>query len=263
MELTYTQKKHFYDHGYLHIPGVIPRLMLDNAVRAINNGVGQGMNVSDMPRFHSQSFCPEVQQTPHIKDLFNATPLFELIESVVEKGKVAKQGGGQIALRWPSFPPVDGPMPKPHGHLDGLYSPNNGVPKGTVQNFTLLAGVYLSDVLEPYAGNFTAWPGTHWKFQEYFRKHGTEGFENGMPKIEMPEPVQLTGKAGDVFLAHYQLAHSAAPNFSPHTRYAIFFRVTHTDRLGNFRKEALTDIWLEMPGIKKLFLSQEELAAVI
>ena len=30
-------------------------------------------------------------------------------------------------------------------------------------------------------------------------------------------------------LVHYELAHSAAMNVSPHTRYAIFFRLTHVD----------------------------------
>ena len=47
------------------------------------------------------------------------------------------------------------------------------------------------------------------------------------------------------------LAHSAAPNVSPNTRYAIFFRLYHHDH-GSFRAEAMTDIWLEYDGMREI-----------
>ena len=37
----------------------------------------------------------------------------------------------------------------------------NGVAAGTIYHFTALAAVFLSDVDEPFAGNFTVWPGSH------------------------------------------------------------------------------------------------------
>ena len=120
-----------------------------------------------------------------------------------------------------------------------------GVPKGEIRNFTMLVGIYLSDVPNPYAGNFTVWPATHRAFERYFREHGAEALLAGMPPIDLPRPRQITGAAGDIILAHYQIAHTAAPNVSPHTRYAVFFRLRHVDH-PSFRPEAMTDIW---PGV--------------
>ena len=36
---------------------------------------------------------------------------------------------------------------------------------------------------------------------------------------------RCTGRAGDVFLANYMTAHLIAPNTSPNTRYAMYFRI--------------------------------------
>ncbi|WP_051343673.1 hypothetical protein [Alicyclobacillus herbarius] len=108
-----------------------------------------------------------------------------------------------------------------------MHTPTNGVPKGTIQNFTMLVGVYLSSVRQENAGNFTVWPGTHRIFEKYFREHGAESLLDGMPKVDMPKPLQLMVEPGDVVFAHYELAH--APNISPNVRYAIYFRVTHRE----------------------------------
>ncbi|MCW8129226.1 MAG: phytanoyl-CoA dioxygenase family protein [Planctomycetota bacterium] len=264
MELTFEQKKNIYDQGYVQLPGLIPRAMIDQALQAINWNVGQGMNVVDMPIYHSQSFAPEVKGTSVIADIFNKTPVFELCESAVEKGQIPAVKGGQVALRFPHKPNYEKPMPKPKGHIDGTYAPNNGVPEGEIHNFTMLVGVLLSDLPKPYSGNFTVWPGTHWKFAEYYRKHGTDALAKGMPELEgMGEPLQITGNAGDVIFAHHMLAHTAMPNFSPHVRYALFFRVWRTDRNGRrFLPEAVTDLFHEWTGIRRLFCSEEVAAAV-
>ncbi|HEX6970994.1 MAG TPA: phytanoyl-CoA dioxygenase family protein, partial [Limnochordia bacterium] len=100
----------------------------------------------------------------------------------------------------------------------------------------------------PFSGNLTVWPGTHRLYEAYFREHGPEALLNGMPPIELPEPVQLTGRAGDVVLCHYQLAHGVAMNVSPHVRYAVYFRLTYSERQD--WRAPMTDIWLEWPGMR-------------
>ena len=106
-----------------------------------------------------------------------------------------------------------------------MPGPLNGVKAGTVYHFTALGGVFLSDVSEPFQGNFTVWPGTHRALAAHFAAHGTDELLQGFPRIAMPAPRQLTARAGDAILAHYQLAHGAAPNVGPHVRYAVFFRL--------------------------------------
>lgn len=254
MQMTRTQKQAIRDQGYVVVPGVVPRVMVDAAVRAINHSVGEGMPADQIRTMRARSYCRELQGDPVITDLFSATPARAMAESVIGAGKLKPVGGGQIALRFPS---LGDPTP-PRGHLDGMHSPDNGVPEGTISNFTMLVGVLLSDLTEPYAGNFTVWPGTHRIYERFFREHGPDALLNGMPPVETGEPHQITGPAGTVVFCHYQMKHGAAPNVSPHTRYAIFFRLNHVDHNG-YRPESMTDIWLEWEGMREVL---EEAPAV-
>jgi hypothetical protein len=248
LKLTYAQKRAIYENGYVIVPNVIPRIMIDEALRAINHSMGQGMNKEDIVKFSAQSYCPEIQESPVITDLMNKTPAWELAESALGEIR-SKAVSGQIALR---FPRLMDPPGKAGPHLDGMHSPHNGVKKGTISNFTMLVGVLLSDLPGPNAGNLTVWPGTHHQYEAYFREHGAESLLNGMPPIDMPEPVQVTGKAGDVVFCHYQLAHGVTPNVSPHIRYAVFFRLFHKDFDRERWQEPMLDIWMHWPGIREV-----------
>ena len=248
MELSRFQRQHLLDQGYVVIPGVVPRIMVDAALKAINTSLGQGIDPVQVPTYRSRLFCPELQGQPVATDLFNRTPARALVESLVGEGNLKPVTGAQIALR---FPIAGEPPAQFSCHLDGMYSPLNGVQEGTISNFTMLAVVLLSDVPEPYMGNFTVWPGTHHQFEAYFREHGPDALLHGMPPIDYPEPVQICGRAGDLVLTHYQLAHTAGPNASPHVRYAAIYRCYHVEH-GSCRKEAMTDVWLEWPAVREL-----------
>ncbi len=246
MQLSYWQKRELFEQGYVRIPGVVPRVMVDAALRAINHSLGEGMDPAQMPILRSRSYCPELQHTAVITDLVTRSPALALAESAIGVGKLQPVEAGQIALR---FPGLQDPPAAPVPHIDGTHTPTNGVPKGEIRNFTMLLGVMLNDVSAPFSGNFTVWPGTHHLFEAYFRENGIEKLVGGMPTGDrLPQPVQLAGQAGDVVLCHYQLAHTAAPNVSPHTRYAIYFRLKHI-RHEVFRPETLTDIWLDWEGM--------------
>lgn len=246
MQLSHEQKKQFLEQGYVKIPGVVPRVMIDKALQAINHSVGQGMNVSDMPILRAQSYCPDIKGTPVIADLLNKTPIWEMAESVIGKGKLKPVGGGQVALR---FPIMQDPPGVPRPHLDGMYTPTNGVKEGTISNFTALVGVLLSDLPTINAGNFTVWPGTHHLYEQYFKEHGPESLLKGMPPVTLPEPLQITGKAGDAVLVHYHIAHGIAANVSPNIRYACFFRLLHAEHEW---RAPMTNIWMHWPGIQEL-----------
>jgi ectoine hydroxylase-related dioxygenase (phytanoyl-CoA dioxygenase family) len=248
MQLTPEQKRAFVEHGYVHVPQAVSRDLVNAALRAINHSLGEGVPAETIQTFRAQSYCPELRREPVITDLYNKSHAATLAESLIGVGKVKPVTGGQIALRFPSLqqaPPPPGP------HLDGMYSPTNGVPQGTIASFTMLLGVMLSDVSDDFAGNLTVWPGTHGIYESYFREHGPESLLSCMPPVDLPQPVQLTGKAGDIVLCHYQLAHGVALNVSPHVRYAIYFRLHHVEHAAQW-KEAMTDIWLEWDGVRDL-----------
>jgi ectoine hydroxylase-related dioxygenase (phytanoyl-CoA dioxygenase family) len=248
MQFTHSQKQHLYENGYIHVPGVVPRIRLDAALRAINHGVGQGIDPAQLPKYRAQSYVPEVSGTPPITDLLMGTPAWELAESLIGAEQVLPVRGGQIALRFPGF---QDPLALPRAHIDGLPTATNGVSLGTLGSFTLLLGVLLSDLPETNAGNFTVWPGSHRVLEKHLQEVGTDGLLNGggMPDVPLGEAQQITGKAGDMVLCHFQLAHGIAPNVSANIRYAVFFRLFHKDHAAH-KQASLTDIWLAWPGMR-------------
>jgi len=245
VKLNSEQQEALLRDGYATVPGVVPAAPLAAALRAINHSLGQGLPPADLPVYRSRSFCPELQRSPVILDLLRATPAWVLAESLLGEGRVEAVRSGQIALAFPQTAAPEAPYP----HLDGLHTPTNGVPAGEVRSFTLLVGVILSDVTGPRAGNLTVWPGSHRRYESYFRDNGPKSLLAGMPPIALPDPVEVTGKAGDVVLCHYQLAHAVGTNTSPHVRYAVYFRLKSRGHDGR-RWECLTDLWKEWTGLR-------------
>lgn len=251
MELNRQQRQQIYDDGYLVIPGAASRLMVDEARRAINHHLGsEGMPPDQLGKMSATTYCPGLGSASAITDLFNRTALFSLCESAVGEGNLLTAGSGQIALR---FPRPTSDRVEPRGHIDGRGTGTNGIPKGQFhRSFTMLAVVLLSDLPEPYSGNFTVWPGTHRLFETVFREKGPEALAEGIDTMELPQaPVQITGQAGDAVLCHHQIVHAACANSSPHIRYAAIFRGRHKDAEAN-GVAAMTDIWREWPGIREV-----------
>src|SRR5918993_5428990 len=148
MELTAEQKQRLFQDGFVKLPGIVRREKVDAALRAVNASLGsRGIHPDDLPAFRSQSYTPELRQSPAITDLLNDTPVWEAAESAIGRGKIRPVSSGQIALRFPTMEEPAAARP----HLDGMHSPNNGVAEGTIANFTALVGVVLSDLPGPFA----------------------------------------------------------------------------------------------------------------
>lgn len=239
MQLTYNQKKQLWHDGWTKVPGVIPSCMVEAALRAINYSVGEGLDPEKMTAFSHVSFCPELQKSPVILDLLFATPAWALVKSALGE-EIDKPRLGQIALR---FPTLEDPPSPPQPHLDGTY----GEQPGHVSSFTMLVGILLNDVSRENAGNFTVWPGSHHHVEQYARDHGPRILTQGRPPIDLPQPVQVTGQAGDIIMAHYLLPHTAATNVSPYVRYGIFFRVHYPQEPRKW--DSLVNMWQDWPGL--------------
>lgn len=196
-----------------------------------------------METYSSQSYCPDDRRDPIFLDLYDKTPIASAVASVLPVGSDHR---AQIALRFPL--PLGAPRVSPTPHLDGVATPTNGVAPGRVHNFAALVGIYLADVPDTFAGNFTVWPGSHVQHAAYFAEHGPLSLLDGMPPVGLAPPKQLVGKAGDAFLCHYLLGHGAAENHSPRIRYAVFFRLLHRDhqQLGY---RPMMDPWVGWSGI--------------
>ena len=96
MNLTYEQKRQLFEHGYVKVPNVVPQVMVDAALKAINHSLGEGIDPEQVHIFRQRSYAPELQKEPVITDLLTGTPAFALAESAIGRGKVTVPSGGQI-----------------------------------------------------------------------------------------------------------------------------------------------------------------------
>lgn len=249
MKLNPAQMRQLFHDGYTIVPGAVPRLLVDRARKAIHRHIGKhGIDPDRLTEFRSLSYCRELQDQPELLDLFNRSPVFSLVESALGEGLLQEATLGQIAMR---FPTTDDPEARPHGHLDGVGTGDNGTPVGQfVRGFTALAVVLLSDLPNPTSGNFTVWPGSHRVAEAYFKHATPDVLKQGQPKLDLPHPpVQVTGRPGDLAIAHHQIIHGPAPNASPDIRYAAIFRARHVDA-DAIGVDAMTDIWREWPALR-------------
>jgi hypothetical protein len=240
MRLGWLARRRLRRQGFVQLRGVVPRARVEAALRLINRSLGeQGLPPERLAEMRARTYCPELVSAPEILDLFFATPVRPLVEATI--GAVRSPVEGQIALRFPQPEPDRAPIP----HIDGISSPENGVPAGTLYHFTALLGVFLSDVVGPRAGNLVVWPRSHEVVTEQLRRHGPRSIIGGLPPLEWGPPQPLEGRAGDVVLAHYAVAHGVARNLGPHVRYAVFFRLFHVAH----DERALTEPWREWEGM--------------
>ena len=249
--LTDAEKRHFVERGYLHVASAVPTPLARRARRAINHSLGAGIDKRDVTRMNARSFCEELVENPQLLRLATNPGVWSHVRALLGDRRVERPRECQIALRFPRPEGTARTLDPPH--LDGYHTPDNGLPDdGVVYGFTLLLGVMLSDVDRPMSGNFTVWPGTHLKLERYFRDHGVNSLEQGdvtTSGIRLPRPVPITGKSGDIVLAHYQLAHAASPNLSDDIRYMCFFRLS-VRGLASRRVESMLDIWRDWPALR-------------
>ena len=60
--LTRRQKRHFYEEGYVVVPGAVPRLMVDAARQAINHSVGSvGVREENSAQYRPAALCDELR----------------------------------------------------------------------------------------------------------------------------------------------------------------------------------------------------------
>jgi hypothetical protein len=245
--LTEAQKRALYQDGFVLLPGVVPRPLIDEMLRAINHSLGsEGIDKQQLGTFRARTFTPGLLAGKPIRDIYIAVA--PLVESAIGVGRVRVPVPSecQIALRFPSLSSSASLEP----HIDGI-SPPDGERAGTLYHFTALAGVFLNDVPEPNRGNIILWPGSHHLMEQHLRTHGVQEVIGRYPNLPLSPPQPLRVRAGDALLAHYSLTHAVGPNFGPHVRYAVFFRLFHVDH-AEADTGPLMDIWREWEGMRSV-----------
>lgn len=244
----------FARDGFVLVPGVVSEPSVATARRAINNWFVNGFDSSKLALYASRSSAPELTESNEILGLCTRSPLLDLATDLVGQPLLPPMNA-QIALRFPAALDAAVPEHAAEGHIDGLPSASNGVPRdGRVHGFTVLAGVFLSDVPAGAHGNFTVWPGTHMEMAAWFARNGTTVDDPDLvfaeaTRLSPPPGLALAARPGDVVLAHHLLVHTAGPHSGPDVRYAVFFRL-RVRPWGDEDDRVLTDPWheyLDMP----------------
>lgn len=280
MALTDAERKQFLDCGFVVVPDVVSKELRFKAIQAINKSMGR-IPLTD----RNTTSCPELVSTEPLLNLFHASGVSSLTSRLIGPGFYPPPMSF-ISLQYPGDNCVDEQQPKdqegwhlmpepaaamvpaPHWHsywkIDGLPAPATGPNDDHhfVRNYSLMVAVYLNDCLEENSGNITLWPGSHLGIQGMLRARGGTVAALKAGKIDRPVihnnqlesvPQQMTARAGDVLLCHYQVAHTHAPNLSADIRYVVYFRVyskNHTPH--TMRPEAMDNIFLDFEGIYDL-----------
>jgi ectoine hydroxylase-related dioxygenase (phytanoyl-CoA dioxygenase family) len=149
----------------------------------------------------------------------------------------------QVALTFPPYPHRPGA-----GHIDGI---SGREPDGRPGTFTMLAGVALSDQTSDDMGNLFVWPGSHRVLAHHLGQHGPEALltEDGLPRLDFGEPVQVHAAPGDLLLSHYLLSHNIGGNTSSIIRRTLYFRLKVSGHNERWR-EVVTDPLLEFPAVR-------------
>jgi Phytanoyl-CoA dioxygenase (PhyH) len=236
--LTDEQIDEFAERGFVLVPQVVRGDVLAQAGRRIDEVVAANPPGADKRGNHF--YFLETRDEPALMGPLTGSPAFGLAEELA--GALETPWQVQVAL---NIPPYSHRPGRPH--IDAANPEPTGEPiRGT---FTLLAGILMTDQLAENSGNLWAWPGSHLTHAAYFRDHGPHRF-CAYPPIDLPEPEQVKGRAGDLLLAHYLLGHNIGGNYeSEQTRRALYFRISAVDHAAH-RSEFLQDPWLDYEPIR-------------
>eukprot|EP00605_Chrysophyceae_sp_TOSAG23-4_P000116 GSChrysophyteH1.ASY1.ANO1.127.1 assembled CDS len=226
LELTAGHVNSFVNQGFTILRNLIHSDRVREAACMLNNQLGipgavvaggaQGMGLGKL-----QGSC---SQHRVIRELLSG-PAQVVLEGLLGCRPVIN--GAQIALRFPHEEKDTDRAIVQEGslwHTDGLR-------QGKVHPFSVLCGVALSDVTEPFHGNLLLWPKTH-RLIGLSSDHDEGNLETpifhdnepgNLPHLGPPQQLEL--RAGDVVLVHPDLAHTGGPNFGPQIRSMVYFRV--------------------------------------
>jgi ectoine hydroxylase-related dioxygenase (phytanoyl-CoA dioxygenase family) len=210
------QQQTFAEQGYVIVPQVVSQSSISAARREIERLLTREPPPADHsgPYFYNRTDAPS---EPLCALLFDG--LTQAAEALIAPGRFDAPEQVQVSL---NIPPFDH---RPGGpHVDGLAPPEADGRPGT---FTLLAGVFLTDQTAENMGNLWVWPGSHRSAANYLRERGADALmlSSPYPPVELAEPRQVCGRAGDLLLAHYLLGHNIGGNISDTVREVVYFRL--------------------------------------
>jgi hypothetical protein len=226
-QIELKQMRAFAEDGYVVIPQVVSPQLIHEARRNIAARVDQAPPPAEHRGPHFYFLTGELP--PVLLAPFRDSPAMSIAESLIAPARLEAPDHIQISL---TIPPWNH---RPGGpHIDGLTPPESDGRPGT---FTMLAGILVTDQIGQNEGNLWVWPGSHLRAAAYLRERGPDALLSCIPypPIELGEPRQVTGRAGDQLLAHYMLGHNMNGNIGDKVREVLYFRLRREGHRAHWR----------------------------
>jgi hypothetical protein len=246
MILTAEDKDFFKKNGYL----VKHDTLTDDQIQAGIDEIWKHLEAErDDPSswLNAGPIRPKCGDTRPILDTLYESPVYGMAEQLVGEGLLTRPKSFGPKL---NFPTDETEWSASGPHLDGYYTPKNGVPEGTVGRFFVGVTLYLTEQ-KPEGGGFTVWPATHLQGAEYFKTHSILKPKGGnvWNLWAHPDPVEIVGPPGTVCFWHGGLVHSASKNCRPDIRFCLITRLSRHDQ-DDILFEFPDNPWEHWPALK-------------
>lgn len=236
------------ERGYAVIRKAVDAEMVGAAAAAVNAELPQELSRERVVSYTRRTFVPELEADRRLLSLYEHSSLRPICEPLAGSDGFEPVRRVQIQVRLPEAVNVQPDKPL---HVDGLACAH--LPEGTVNTFTLLVGVLLTAVTE-HDGPLEVVPGGHRAMACWLTQHSVDELPGGAEvpaEVAAFRRVAVTGKPGDAVIAHHLTPHAAGTNGGRAPRVMAYFRLRHR-RHSELAKSALTDPWLELPGLLRM-----------
>jgi len=237
----------FARDGFLVVPGAVLEGLLAAADEEIDGLIEQEPPARGDRGPGPNLWFPPRRRLPRCEEALTRSPALGIAEELVAPLRLDHAFDHiQVATTVPPWRHIPG-GPHIDGHGNGQDPPGS---------FTLLAGILLTDQRAGRSGNLWVWPGSHLVHADLFRERGTRVLQpaDGHPTFLDPPPplgpkVELTGRRGDLLLAHYLLGHNSGGNTGARVRRTIYYRLAAPGHAHRW-EETFLDPWTEYEPIR-------------
>lgn len=238
MRLTPSEARGLMNNGWQVLRGAVSQRQVQAARQLIMQGHGRRISDREM------SASPHYSGSHTLHDLLYASCLWKTLEDCLYEGRLHTTAP-QIATVWPE--PYD-VMPPLVPHLDGITYAEGDRPGG-IETFSAIVGIFLTECQNTHSGTLWVWP-------QALRNSSLRkmlpadvcrlDYPHGCPP-DVGEPVPVLVMPGDAVLMNYALPHTAAPNFGPDPRLAVYFRIRAHNHWPDW---SFTEPWRDWVGLR-------------
>lgn len=287
--LSHKELQSFVHNGFIKLSNIVPTHIIRGAKIAVNARLGRPGGLTpffrdnETPTLRPPSGSDEVTQVLSIAGeeigrvgqdashdpllLAPATSMgvWRILNQLIGHGKVSPLSGVQVALRFPdSLDALVVSGAAMQSRIDGTCWHTDGLRQGKKHSFSLLVGIALSDnMMQPDNGNLCVWPRSHLHVHHWMRhpdgkiarpaSGGTGWSDSDGPLPDLGPPLQMLLRAGDVIIAHSEIAHCGGIHLGPDIRSMVYYRVRHVNWKEMYESGALVeDMWCDLEGLRHL-----------